>query len=673
MARRSKSDVQGIPVSPLTGILDARSQPDQMQEDSLRMRQNLRTVGAGKLRRGTGWAKLLDQSNYNNSDFHDQLLTFTPSVPVIQPPTLLFEAVSTRKVRSLFLATQGKIAKLNAASGNWQIIGSGFGGKTKTVASAPRFKAAQLGDFVAFTNDFDKPMYHELESNPVSNPSLIQPFADLDTIGLSRARVVWQWSNCLFIADVTMDGQRFCYRLLWSDFENPISFDPAVVSSITGTKDLYTYERILAGRPSGNSFLIYTTHGIWQMDVVGGAQSFAFTRVYNGEEDLGSAVLKYPNTLVQLPDAHCYMAEDGVYFFNQFYGKPERVEWLHSSTPLIYDKINVNNCDVHVGHFSDQQVYFSVAQAGAPNDAPNVTLRVNTQYRVADLIDHGFTAFCNFQPDLTPTIRDFIIDNAICTAQTLVSKGYGWVNEGLPNPIPQASAPFAPICFYTTETVTIDGVTTENWNALTADPHSLCFLLGDERVDDICLKCQGATLLVAASSADWCLKQLTDEVFYRERCVNPTAVGATSSIGYASSVASYVLDGYDSIMRFAPAFNDKLFVELSDVKLDYLAADAAQPASIGLRVGISGQPGDPNTDKCGIVWFQHSFKLLKCLTQKTADQHRQQNTIPADYAHWVLIRQGRYIYLELKVSGTGGDATFSRVTADVRLKEARNY
>lgn len=669
MSTKSK----GIPVAPLTGVLDVRSAPNDMPAQSLRMRQNMRTISQNKLRRGNGWQKFLSSSAYNNEDFHDQLLTFTPGIGR-QPPTLMVEAESTRGVRSLFVATQSKIAQLNEYSGNYRIIGKGYGGTPSTNASAPRFKSAQVGDYLVFTNDFDRPMYHQLEANAVDSPALLKTFDDLELIGLTRAKVVWQWHNCLFFADVEMEGERFSYRLIWSDFNNPISFDPAVISSITGTKDLFSNERILAGMPLGNSFLIYTTRGIWEMVLVGGDQSFAFRRVFNGEENENTAILKYPNTLISLGDQHVYAAQDGLYSFNQYSARPQRPEWLHRSTPLIYQNINEDLCESHVAAFFDNELYISTASNAASNGCPDRTLRVNWSYQVSDFIDFGFTTFCAYRSFKVPTIRDFIIENAICTVSGLISAGYPWGDEGLPNPVPISTAPFTPKSFYTVTPQTISGVTTEDWNKVSADSDSLCALLGSERLDDICRKCNASAVFAAVSSGDWCLKQIMPEIFYRERCVNPAAVGITSGTGYASSVGSYLLDGYDSILRFAPMFAGKPDIRCEEFRLDYLAQPQAIPSLIGLRVGISAQPVDPNSEgDCGLVWNQHSLKPMKCLTNFVPLDHLKNNTVPSEYHHWNFFRKGRVLYLELKFGGTGGDSVLTGVTADAGQDDAVNY
>lgn len=449
------SPLKGVPVTPLTGVLDIRSGPDQVPNDGLRWRQNFKTTAQGKIRRGTGYTKLLTNGNYNNEDLHDQLLTFIPD-GIRQPNTRLFEAESTRGVRSLIAARQSSISKLNEYSGNWHVLGSGYGGDPSASAAAPRFKIAQVGDYLAFTNDFDAPMFHLLDSNPVDGAPLLQTFPDLKLIGLTRAGVVWSWYDCLFLADVEMDGERVGYRLLWSNFNDPTSFDPAKIDSITGSKDLFTNERILAFAQFGTSGFIYTSAGIWEVIVVGGEQTFDFARRYSGEQAKGAVVLKYPETLVETPQAHYYLAEDGVYQYSPFYGPPRRAEWLHRGTgsssglPLaLLDNIDTDNCLVHQAIYSKNELFITTASRNAVNNCPDRTLRVSLDYNVADVMDVGFTALCNYRSYRTPTVRDFIIENGICDLATLITKGYGFDKEGLPRPLPTMTSPFTPTHIYT--------------------------------------------------------------------------------------------------------------------------------------------------------------------------------------------------------------------------------
>lgn len=454
-----------ISVAPLTGVLDLRSSPDLIPAGGVRMRQNFQTVGDGKLRRGCGWPKLLTSANYNNEDFHDQLLTFGASMR--QPVTLIQEAQSFIGVRSLFIGQQSRLLRLSEHGGNWKVMGSGFGGTASQSCAAPRFRSARVGDYVAFTNDYDRPKYHVLEQVGESGESLYE-FDDFVTIGLRRAKFVWSWRNFLIFANVEMDNQRYPFRLLGSDFEQPTSFDPEKADSITWQKDLMSHEEILGGAPSGNEFLIYTTHGIWAMTIVGGESTVNFRRCYNGEDNQMRGLLRYPGILVNLGEMHLYAAgqteEEGrgaLFMYNQFYARPERPEWLHRASSLIFDNIDTSVCEVHVAALHGNEVLISVAEEGQDNECPNVTLRINMQHQACDKVDFGFTAFGGFNSQDIQTVRDFIIESGICdlAGLTAVDANYGYENEGLPNPLPAMGAVEA-TCIHTLSVLHLGGTVT---------------------------------------------------------------------------------------------------------------------------------------------------------------------------------------------------------------------
>lgn len=659
-----------ITVAPLTGILDVRSSPDLMPKGSLRMRQNLQTVDENKLRRGCGWTKLLTRSQYNNQDFHDQLLTFDGTTR--EPITLLCESESSRGIRTLWLATQSRIARLNEVPGNWKVIGAGLGGGAGTDCSGPRFKAAVQGDYMLFTNNFDRPKVHRLEQPPFDS-TLLADIDDLETIGLSKAGLVWAWRNVVFLADVEMDGERFGYRVVWSDYNNPTSFDPSKAETIAGFKDLEFGERILAGGPtSSNTYLLYTTKRIWEISIVGGEQVFGWRVAYDGTETDCTGILQYENTLVDIGGDHLYMAKDRLYLFNAFRTAPEPIEWLHRSDLLLYSEIDAEACSAHIGFFHDGEAFFSIKRL-SDTGCPGVTLRVETQYKVADLIDHGFTAATNFRSQELPTIRDFIIDKRICTAAGLDAEGYGWENEGLPAPAQVPTAAFEPQTFYTATTQEIEtGLDTEDWEQPEADADSLCALLGELRLDDMCRGCESPSRLVLASAQDLCLKEY-GETFYRERCANPTAVGTTGSLGYTSSAGSYILDPYTSLLRFAPMFVDRSLVTIERLQLTGIPAAQGTPSLVGLRVGSSGQTADPNDDRCLIVWHEHTDKQLKCLTNRTSVQHLQKGSVPSQVLEWRFWRMARNLFLELRIEGTGGDCVLSGIQVDGSSSPVRNY
>lgn len=458
-----------ITIAPLSGVLDLRSTPDLIPQGGVRFRQNLQTIGEGKVRRGHGWSKLLTEAAYNNPDFHDQLLTFGATIR--QPVTLIHEAQSSAGVRSLFIANQGRILRLSEHGGNYKVLGSGFGGTASASATAPRFRAARVGDYLAFTNDWDKPKYHILEQVGESGESLYD-LEDLDTISLRRAKFVWSWRNFLIFANVEMEGQRFAYRLLGSDFENPTSFDPAKVDSVTWQKDLMSHEEILGGAPSGNEFLIYTTHGIWAMSIVGGEQVVGFRRAYNGEDNDMKGLLRYPNLLVNLGDVHLFGGHDGLYLYNQFYSRPDRPEWLHRATSLIYDQLDESACEAHVAGIQGDEVLVSVAETGQSNQCPNVTLRINMAYKACDKVDFGFTAVGRFITQDVQTVRDFIVENGICTMSGMIDVFeddlgfHPYENEGLPNPLPVEPEEEV-TCIHTLTVLHMGGVVTATGSGIT--------------------------------------------------------------------------------------------------------------------------------------------------------------------------------------------------------------
>lgn len=742
-----------IQLAPLTGVMDVRSSPDLMPGSAVRLRQNLQTVGEGKLRRGTGWRKLLGQTNYNNPDLHDQLTHFAG---IRQPITLLVEADSTSGSRSLISATQGKIMRLSQHGGNWKILGSGYGGEQSTSATAPRFRSAQVGDYVAFTNDYDRPVYHILDQLGENGESLYQ-FDDLTTLNVTRAKHVWAWRNFLIFADLEMDGKRYPYRLLSSDFDNPTSLDPLKADSIAWQKDLLTNEVILGGAPCGNSFLVYTSKGIWEMSIVGGDATVNFRRVYNAEDNELKGTLAYPGLLVNTPEGHLYAGRDGLYQFSQYMSRPDRPEWLHRSSSLIFDAIDSAACEVHVAGTYGDEVLISVAELGQANQCPNVTLRINLTYKVCDKVDAGFTAFAHFTPQDIQTVRDFIVENRICTLAGVAGLGFGYVNEGLPNPLPTGNAAFEPMSIHTRQvlqfggtltvasagtaaangsyvwnyrtnryvksangyyiltttdgttrtwklytdansllysnTATVSGtwatanagsnpkpavttgtdvVTTEDYERTANDSDSLCALLDGEILDAGCRGCKTDPLFVAASSIDWSLKEL-GSVFYREVCANPTAIGTTTADGYVSAIGSYLLDPYTSLFRTAPLFVKNAGVRAEHLELDCVAAPQTPPSTISLRVGISAQVADPNDDQCRLVWHQRSARPLKCMSPATVEQHLKRGTMPSDTVEWQFFHQGKILYFELRIDGTGGDAVFSRITSDIGRYEITRY
>ena len=114
-------------------------------------------------------------------------------------------------------------------------------------------------------------------------------------------------------------------------------------------------------------------------------------------------------------------------------------------------------------------------------------------------------------------------------------------------------------------------------------------------------------------------------------------------------------------------------MESSRLDMDYIAAAQKPPSNVSLRIGISGQAADPNTDTCAIVWHQHSLKPLACYGPLSPAVDLKRNLQPSKPLVWNYVRKGKFLYFELTIAGVGGDAIFSRVTADAEQYEIKRY
>jgi hypothetical protein len=117
------------------------------------------------------------------------------------------------------------------------------------------------------------------------------------------------------------------------------------------------------------------------------------------------------------------------------------------------------------------------------------------------------------------------------------------------------------------------------------------------------------------------------------------------------------------------------------VRIDFLAKPQDPPSTLGLRIGIAAQSCDPNTDdaiaqqtgESRFVWKPFSQQPLRNPSQKTSDQHILDNTVPSQYAKWNVYVVGRVLAIEIRQTGTNGDAEFTRLIAAVKEKEATDF
>lgn len=656
-----------------------------MAEGSVRWRQNFAIRDNRRVSRRPGFTKLFTESPYNNQDLHDQLLalqTYYADLDPVpdgaatvssfpnalcdgtlltrsqgrEPITLIHEAVSASRRRLLFAATSSRIYLYSPFAKNWTLIADGLGTGTS------RFKAAQVKESVVFTNGFDRPFYHQVgQSHQGCAMRATSEIPDLETIGLTKAGVVVGWKELILFMDVTMDGVPAANRVVWSDFSKPTSFVPGV-GSIAGFQDLESGEKILAALPLGDQLIIYTDRSIWQVVATGNADGpLRFFRSYVSQE--GDKTLAYPNAITSTGEAHIYAARDAIYLFSTTLPEPERVEWIHSSSNIMYDDLNLDKCEEMVMGFHPEQseIYLSWPQIGEELNSRTLVMNVTPQDQGVDVLDHGFSAFGNHKPEAGITFGEFLISYGICDAADL--------QEDLTKTpcLPEFDDPICePDSIY-------NPPEDDNPQSLS----SLCACLDGLTVAELCENCENNQVFIGASTQDLCLKEFSEEEFYREICNNPEAVGSFVEC-YDSTTSTYIRNGYISRIRMGPLDfgqpqSDKTIQNLL-VEGYPVASDT--PAYLHLMTGTNYQAAEANRENnevCAPLWEVHEGIAFECQNTLTGSQYIAQNLRPDEGFEWAIYERGRFHYIELMIAGagrqavTGGAGSLSRMEVSVRV------
>lgn len=97
-----------------------------------------------------------------------------------------------------------------------------------------------------------------------------------------------------------------------------------------------------------------------------------------------------------------------------------------------------------------------------------------------------------------------------------------------------------------------------------------------------------------------------------------------------------------------------------------LAQSSTNQVLVNCRIGMSGQLYDPNsTNPACIKWVTLSPKQLKCLSNLTPQQIASGNFVADNELRWDFLYKAKFLYLELSISGTGGDCRLSGIVANV--------
>lgn len=312
------------------------------------------------------------------------------------------ESTSSAGTRRYFLGTQSSVSMLNPTTGLYTDIFTNKG------AAGTRWKAAELADTVVFVNGHDNVCAYQY--TPETGPPAVTTGAIpslTNTLNVSSAKIVVQYQGFILVMNVVQDGKRAANRIIWSDLNLPFDWDPKDPSdpastSLAGFQDLDPGDEILAASPMGGRLYIYTRRAIWWISPSGDATTtFIFNQAYT-EPKNQTGCLAYPNTLVSTGAEHWYLGRDGIYKFTPYVPAPERPDWLHRASGVIYKKadtkLDTSYCQSPIAEYVPDARELWISWPSYNNEGNNNwCLVAQLQMETADVIDTGYTSLVNFR------------------------------------------------------------------------------------------------------------------------------------------------------------------------------------------------------------------------------------------------------------------------------------
>lgn len=358
--------------------------------------------------------------------------------------SMLHSVTSASKKRRLFAGTRESILMGDDLSGVWRVLADGLGDNcgVEDHDTSISFKMVTMGDVGIFTNGFDPVLGFKFNDQPQGDRLWSADYVlDLEALRITSARVIGKFQGFVLLGDIVADGVTLSSRLIWSDFNNPLAWIPGGQSA-AGFTDFGRGEIIRAIEALGGFLRIYTSQAIYEGSVTQDVSIFSFQEIYRNEDS--ASMVRYPNSFVNTGSLHLYMGADSIYTLSQYDRIPQRVEWLHAASGVIYQGITpvvVEGIPEMVSYPPIDRVRCELPRSGYDNLRQaawwswpagdslrnNVSLVVWPRYKKASVINYGFTAFTNHRPDHLVTLRDWIASFGICPPITTVV-----AKEGLP-------------------------------------------------------------------------------------------------------------------------------------------------------------------------------------------------------------------------------------------------
>lgn len=579
--------------------------------------------------------------------------------------THLVEFASGQASRRLIAATRSRIYEYSRPIHNWRIIADGLGGVVNMDTECEtcddlRFQSAQLGPYIMFVNNYDQPLLYFADDD-VAGCSLwaARYLEDLQTLGINKAGAIVQWKSFMILGDVTIDQQRYGGRIVWSAYEDPTTW-VQTDANLAGFADITINETILRMIPLSDYLYVFTDRSIWRVTLISPEDGlFQFTQLY-----FGPKILKYPNAIQSVGDVIVYLGEDDIYSLTAYDKVPQIVPWINPSSAVIFEgmaeddaafgPINANACVQPVMGFDAIRNHLWVSWPSDSSVCNNRSMILNPKENHCGYVDHGFTAFCFFNPDGRLTLAEWLNRQGVCAIADLVE---GEIKTGPPviGELPPEGTP-TPYYIWNED----EDPDTER------SPYSICYQLQDYRLDPDCRDCDTDTKFVMADASDLTLKEFDQDSYYREQFTG-YQFGHTPTYcsDHAFDGASYMCVGYDSVLQSgAEDFKEWREKLINQIKVEFQASPQTTPNDLYCFVGYGAQAD------C-FRWRQLTTQELRCLTDNTEAQDDAGNTRPYDIANFPTHYRGRYIGWRIKVTGTGGASCFSRVSQRVILVQGK--
>lgn len=569
----------------------------------------------------------------------------------------------------LLAGTRSRLFSNTGLDGNWRLLLANSGGDIP-VAGVPevRWKHAQMGNIVLFTNGVDQPYWWSFEKPANDNGISAELIDDLVALDISSVQCIGAWRGFVFLGNTISEGIISQNRVYWSDFNDPLSFTP-LPDSLAGYIDLGSDERVLAMAPLGGQFRVYTDKAIYDVNLVGGDEVFNFREVYRGPQ-----VLRFPNSLVNLGDTHIYGGEDTFYAIGELDRTPRLIDWMYRASGAIYNgvsadylggipsttlsafgPINRSACHLLTGGYDEAEriLWFS----WAPDDeiVPTKSLAMQMDIGKACVVDSGFTAFCSHLPSYSVSVRRWLADMGICEPEPIAGEG---------NPLPQKYLP--------NDSLTCLRNPTEDPNLPPSEGNSVCDAVTENpELEPDCSPCGNGYKFVMASAQDKCLKQYDASYYAREYCTTPEANRSGllwEGTDHPTTVVEYGEYGYvsliqtDSMDMGTP--NNKT---VSRIVVEYDAPDVPDELAAKLHadVGYGSQPRK-------LIWQGSTPRPIDRLSAETEAQMLANNIRPNKQASFQFFRTGAQLAYRLMIADTakgpvkGGSASLNEMNVSVR-------